>query len=108
MGDYLLQQMAGIYRAIKKLREEKNYTQQYVAGELGIDCATYSRMENGKIDLTISRLIRIAKIFHVDPDCFFQKELHKTTLPNRVEITLHIDTTQCSVEKEIETKWIRE
>jgi transcriptional regulator with XRE-family HTH domain len=106
MSDSLLQQMTGIYQAIKRLREEKNYTQQYVAGELGIDCATYSRMENGKIDLTISRLIRIATLFHVDPDYFFQKEIHKIAVPNRLEITLHIDTTRCSVEKEITTKWI--
>jgi transcriptional regulator with XRE-family HTH domain len=91
--------MDDIYQEIKRLRERKNYTQQYVADELGINCATYSRIENGKIDLTISRLIRIAKIFHIDPEYFFQKDLNKITLPNRVEITLYIDTTQCGTWK---------
>lgn len=51
---------------IKNIRELRNYTQSYVATELGISVPGYSKIENDKTDLTITRLKSIAKILNTD------------------------------------------
>ncbi|MFN8339200.1 MAG: helix-turn-helix transcriptional regulator [Saprospiraceae bacterium] len=51
-----------------RIREERlrqNITQQAVAEYLGIDISTYSRLENGTVEITISRLEAIAEYFKV-------------------------------------------
>jgi transcriptional regulator with XRE-family HTH domain len=56
----------GIGSNIKKIRELRNYTQSYVANELGMSVPGYSKIENDKIDITISRIKSIAKILDTD------------------------------------------
>jgi len=51
---------------IKKIRELKNYSQEYVAQELGISQSTYARIESGTIVPKIDRLQRIAEILEID------------------------------------------
>lgn len=51
---------------IRQLRLNKNLTQLYVAEELGIDAANYSRLERGETHVTVERIIKIAEIFEVD------------------------------------------
>jgi transcriptional regulator with XRE-family HTH domain len=58
---------ANVYKQIKELRENAGYTQHYIAERLGVDNATYSRIESGKIDITVSRFIQLADILHVSP-----------------------------------------
>jgi transcriptional regulator with XRE-family HTH domain len=48
---------------IKRCRELKNYTQEFLAAELKISQSTYSRIEANQTDITIGRLTQIAKIF---------------------------------------------
>ncbi|TAG02821.1 MAG: helix-turn-helix domain-containing protein [Cytophagia bacterium] len=63
-----------IGQKIKKLRELRNFSQQYMAEKLEIAQQTYSKMEMGDIDFPISRLknisdilgIRIVDIFSFD------------------------------------------
>ena len=50
---------------IKKLRELKNLTQEYMADELGITQGAYSKIENGETDLNLSKLDKIAEILGV-------------------------------------------
>lgn len=50
---------------IKKLRELKNLTQEYMADELGITQGAYSKIENGETDLSLSKLDKIAEILGV-------------------------------------------
>lgn len=50
---------------IKKIRELKNFTQDYMAQELNVSQATYSRYEKDEIDLTMSQLGRISDILGV-------------------------------------------
>lgn len=52
---------------IKKFRELKNLTQEYLASELNINTKTYANIENDKAELTLSRLEEIAKILSIDP-----------------------------------------
>lgn len=58
--------MNDLYKKIKNKREELGYTQRYMADQLDIDAATYSRIENGKIDITVSRLEGIAFLLKVE------------------------------------------
>jgi transcriptional regulator with XRE-family HTH domain len=83
--------MDSIYKKIKQLRETANYTQRYVAEELGVDNATYSRIENGKIDLTVSRLIRLTAILHTTPQDLFEKITPQGQLQGKIpELTIEI------------------
>ncbi len=40
-------------------------TRDYVAGELGMSTSGYGKIERGEIDLTLSKLCKIAAIFNV-------------------------------------------
>ncbi len=50
---------------IKEERLKLNYTQQSVADHLGMDISNYSRLENGKYEITIAKLEAIAEFFKV-------------------------------------------
>jgi transcriptional regulator with XRE-family HTH domain len=52
---------------LKQLRELKNYTQEYVATQLGLTTRAYSKIESGETQLTINRLNEISAILGVDP-----------------------------------------
>ncbi len=51
---------------IKKLRELKNYTQQYMADQLELSLSGYGKIERNETDISISKLDKIAKILHTD------------------------------------------
>lgn len=50
---------------IRRIREYKGYKQEYVAEKLGLTQRAYSSIENGKTQLTVDRLINIAKVLDV-------------------------------------------
>ena len=50
---------------IKEERLRLNYSQQAVADYLGMDISNYSRLENGKLEITITKLEAIAEFFKV-------------------------------------------
>jgi len=50
---------------IKRLRELKNLSQKEVALSIGIPQVQYSRIENGKVEPTISTLEKFAKVSEV-------------------------------------------
>ena len=52
---------------LKQLRELKNFTQEYMAQQLGLSTRAYSKIETGETQLTINRLNEIATILGVDP-----------------------------------------
>lgn len=51
---------------IKKVRENKGYSQEYLAEELKISQSSYSDLENNKTKLDIKRLQKIATILETD------------------------------------------
>ncbi len=53
---------------IKKLRELKNFTQEYMAEELGLTQSGYSKLESGEVDVPFNRLEQIAKILGIRPE----------------------------------------
>ena len=50
---------------IRKLREFRQYSQDYVAKKLKITQGAYSRMEQGEIDVPFSRLEKVAEVLEM-------------------------------------------
>jgi transcriptional regulator with XRE-family HTH domain len=50
---------------IRTIRVMKNLTRDFVAGEMNMSTSGYGKIERGEIDLTISRISRIATIFGI-------------------------------------------
>jgi transcriptional regulator with XRE-family HTH domain len=57
---------------IRRLRQNKDYTQDNMAAELDITAGAYAKIERGETDPSATRLIRIAEILEVDVTYFFQ------------------------------------
>lgn len=55
-----------IGKRIKQLRELRNFTQAYMAQELGLTAAGYGKIERDATDVSIKRLQRIADILQTD------------------------------------------
>ena len=51
---------------IRKVREYRNYTQDYLAAKLKISQNAYSKIELGYSKITLNRLIEIAEILEVE------------------------------------------
>jgi transcriptional regulator with XRE-family HTH domain len=52
---------------IKQLRELKNYTQEFMATQLGLSTRAYSKIESGETQLTINRLNEISSVLGIEP-----------------------------------------
>ena len=52
---------------IKQLRELKNFTQEYMAQQLGLSTRAYSKIETGETQLTVNRLNEISAILGITP-----------------------------------------
>ena len=50
---------------IRTIREMKNLTRDFVAGELEMTYSGYGKIERGEIDITISKISRLADIFGI-------------------------------------------
>ena len=55
-----------IAKNIKKYREIKGYSQEYVAHQLNINQASYAKLENNSTKITIDRLFSIAKLLETE------------------------------------------
>jgi transcriptional regulator with XRE-family HTH domain len=53
-------------KKVKSQREFLNYSQEYVAYELGISQPAYAKIENGKTKIKIERLIQLLKILKLE------------------------------------------
>lgn len=50
---------------IRQFRELRNYSQEYIAGKMGISQNAYSKIENGITQLTVSHVRQISIILEV-------------------------------------------
>lgn len=57
-----------IYYNIRSLREDNDWTQQYVAERLGVNRRTYSAYETGTNSMTPETLIQLAELYHTSVD----------------------------------------
>jgi transcriptional regulator with XRE-family HTH domain len=74
MKDMLNLRVQKVAANIRKIREYRNYTQEYLAAKLKISQNAYSKIELGYTKITVDRLFRIADILEVDPIDILNKE----------------------------------
>ncbi|GEC72351.1 Helix-turn-helix [Flavobacterium flevense] len=61
-----------VYENIRKIRELKNLTREYVAAELKMSPSGYGKIERGDVDLTVSKLMEISKVLDVSTEFIFK------------------------------------
>ncbi|WP_293311338.1 helix-turn-helix domain-containing protein [Pedobacter sp. UBA5917] len=66
MEDVLALKTKNVAGNIRKIREYRDYTQDYLAAKLKISQNAYSKIELGYSKLTIDRLFQIAAILEVE------------------------------------------
>lgn len=59
---------------IRRVREYRNYTQDYVARKIGISQNAYSKLELGSHKLSLERLFQIADVLDVDCTALLENE----------------------------------
>ena len=55
-----------IAKNIKKYRELKGFSQEYMAHQLNVNQSTYAKMENSSTKITIDKLFSVAKLLETD------------------------------------------
>ena len=55
-----------IAKNIKKYRELKGFSQEYMAHQLSVNQSTYAKMENSSTKITIVKLFSVAKLLETD------------------------------------------
>ena len=84
---------------IQKLRKENDYSQQYLAGQLGISRPTYIQIEKGERELTVSEAKKLAGVFSLSLEDFLNSREEKKS---RREVG--IPTQKTSGKNKIKTK----
>jgi transcriptional regulator with XRE-family HTH domain len=56
-----------IGRKLRKVRELKSYSQEYVAHELDISPRHYSRLESGQLDMKLAFIEQTCKLLEIEP-----------------------------------------
>lgn len=64
--------LINIGQNIKKLRELRNYTQQYMAENLGMSQSGYGKLERGQSDMSLLKLFKIAEVLEVNIDAILK------------------------------------
>ena len=54
--------MKEVLENLKRIRKQKGYSHEYIAQELDISQAAYSKLEKNETKLTVDRLFRLAEI----------------------------------------------
>jgi transcriptional regulator with XRE-family HTH domain len=57
--------MKHLGKKIKSLRQQKDWTQEDIAKQLGISIPAFSKIETGITDINLSRIEQIAKLFNL-------------------------------------------
>ena len=71
-----------IYYNIRNLREDNDWTQQYVAERIGVNRRTYSAYETGVNSMTPEILIQLAELYGTSVD--YLLGLTKERLPYQI------------------------
>ncbi len=74
--------MKTLSEKIKRYREAKNYSQEYVAAQLGIAQNSYSKIENGHTSVSADRLIELAKVLDVPVENLLSEEAQSFSFNN--------------------------
>ncbi len=70
-------------KRIRDLREDSDYTQEYVAHYLGTSQTMYARYERGANELPIHHLISLCRLYNVSADYLLGFTNEKITIKNK-------------------------
>lgn len=70
--------MADIGSKLRKVRELKNISQEFIANKINLSTKSYSNIENNNTKLTFERLIQICNVMEVDPISVITFDAEKT------------------------------
>ena len=68
-----------------RIRQKAGLSQQNVAFDLEFSPTTYSKLENGKIDFSVTRLVQLADYFKVNAPDFLDSEMELPRLISEVK-----------------------
>jgi transcriptional regulator with XRE-family HTH domain len=88
--------MKKIAERLRLLRQEKGYSQQYIADILKVSIATISRLENNPEEIKLRYLISLAQLYKMDLCKLFstdESELENELSKLTVQVTIPIDIT---------------
>ncbi|MBE5772835.1 MAG: helix-turn-helix transcriptional regulator [Clostridiales bacterium] len=69
-----------MYRRLRDLREDNDFTQQKLAEMIGMSQTGYSKYETGENDIPTQILIKLSRIYNVSIDYL----LEESDIPDRV------------------------
>ena len=73
--------MVMILVRLRNLREDADYTQEYIAHMLNVSQRTYSRYENGERSIPLASLCTLADFYHTSVDYLLERTDCKETYP---------------------------
>ncbi len=86
--------MSGIGFNIRKLREKKGFSQEYIAEKLGINQSTYGKLERNISNITLDRLYKIANVLEEDIITLLNISRESTFFNQANQGNGHVETTQ--------------
>ena len=99
------QKMNNVGINIRKLREKKGFSQEYVAQELGINQSTYGKIERENTKISIDRLMKISEILNEDIinllDLNPKNTFHQTNQGNAYSYVENINNENAELLKEL-------
>lgn len=75
---------------IRKFRDERCYTQEFMADRLGITQSAYYKLEAGIVKISFERLEQISKILNKPLDAFLEKENQKEQYLNDNKVVINV------------------
>jgi transcriptional regulator with XRE-family HTH domain len=81
MNNTISSKIKTIAISIRKKREYKNYTQEYLAYKLNISQNAYSKIELGYTKITVERLFQIAEVLEVSAVELLESEKEQSDTP---------------------------
>jgi transcriptional regulator with XRE-family HTH domain len=93
--------MKQVLENIKKFRELKNYTREHVAIELDMSSSGYSKLERGEVELTVSKLFRLAEILEVSVPQILNFDASKIFNVTNNNVVNGVDVTEQNISSDI-------
>jgi len=72
---------------IRKIRVSHGYSQEYMALKLGMTLSSYSKLERGLVELSVSRLVQISEVLEFDLGQFFRRSL-QILFPTKLKLAM--------------------
>ena len=82
-----------MYRRLRNLREDHDYTQRYVAEILSFSHTNYAKIERGEVTLTAEILIELSNLYNVSTDYL----LRLTDFHQRIKHNIKYSLLICSL-----------